>query len=68
MAKKLYEVRVKEVQIRTLIYEVKASTKAGALRAAKYKHKHGVPDDEVFLFDAYSDFAEPFYTGVEEKQ
>ena len=68
MAKKLYEVKVKEVQVRTLIYEVKAATKAGALRAAKYRHKYDVPDDEVFLFDAYSDFAEPFYLGVEEKQ
>lgn len=66
MAKKLYEVKVKEVQVRTLIYEVKAATKAGALRAAKYKHKYDVPDDYVFLFDAYSDFGEPLCVGVKQ--
>lgn len=66
MAKKLYEVRVKEVQVRTLIYEVEAASKAGALRQAKFKHAYGKHADEIYHFEAYSKLGEPLCLGVKQ--
>jgi len=65
MATKSYEVKVREVTVRTLLYEVKASSKAGALRQAKQKHKFDPPDETIYMFEAYSDFSEPFCIGEE---
>lgn len=64
MAKKSYEVKVREITVRTLLYEVQASSKAGALREAKYRHRLYDPDETIHMFDAYSEFGEPFCIGV----